>query len=304
MEFYQLEAFVTVVTQRSFSRAAERLFLSQPTISAHVKSLETELGTPLFDRGKSDLLLTPAGESLYRYARDLLDLRTAAVTELHAISTVMEESLTLTASSVPCQYLLPKAIAEFEKQYPLVTVSLRQENSRQVCEDVFRYHYPAGVVGEKNELPHLSFEPILEDELMVAIPNRKEYDDLLQKEELTVADLQDKKILLREYGSGTRSLFEQKLRNHNESLESFQLHTFDNQETIKQAVRQGLGVTVISRCVVEEYEKFGILKLRTLAGLDLKREFYLVYHNKRVLSPAVRALLKHLRIFFRQEATK
>ncbi|MBS3900546.1 MAG: LysR family transcriptional regulator [Dethiobacter sp.] len=302
MEFYQLEAFVMVAGNRSFSRAAEILFLSQPTVSAHVKNLETELGMPLFDRGKSELLLTQAGDSLYRYARNMLDMRTVAIAELQGNGELGEEKLMVAASSVPCQYLLPRAIAAFEAQYPSVSVSLRQENSRQTCEDIFRYHYPLGVVGEKCQQPHLVFEPILEDELVVAIPRREEYKDLLRYDSLTGNDLLGRKILLREPGSGTRSLFERELQNAGNSLEQFKVSIFDNQETIKQAVRQGVGLTVISRFVVEEYAEFGLLDIRSFAGQRLMREFWLVYHQKRVFSPAVSALYANLKAFFRQEA--
>jgi DNA-binding transcriptional LysR family regulator len=302
VEFYQLEAFVMVAGNRSFSRAAEILFLSQPTVSAHVKNLETELGMPLFDRGKSELLLTQAGDSLYRYARNMLDMRTVAIAELQGNGELGEEKLMVAASSVPCQYLLPRAIAAFEAQYPSVSVSLRQENSRQTCEDIFRYHYPLGVVGEKCQQPHLVFEPILEDELVVAIPRREEYKDLLRYDSLTGNDLLGRKILLREPGSGTRSLFERELQNAGNSLEQFKVSIFDNQETIKQAVRQGVGLTVISRFVVEEYAEFGLLDIRSFAGQRLMREFWLVYHQKRVFSPAVSALYANLKAFFRQEA--
>lgn len=292
-----------VAAHRSFSRAAEHLFLSQPTVSAHVKSLETELATLLFDRGKSELLLTQAGETLYRYARDLLDLRTAALTELQRGVGVGEEKLLVAASSVPCQYLLPRATAQFEADYPAVTVALRQENSRQVCEDIFRYHYPVGVVGEIHQLPHLVFTPIVQDELVVAIPRREEYYELIAGDALTIDDLTGHKLLLREPGSGTRSLFEQELRKAGSSLEKFRISVYDNQETIKQAVRQGLGLTIISRLVVEEYAEFGILDIRPLSGATLTRNFHLVYHSKRVLTPAARALLEHLTTFFRQEVS-
>lgn len=302
MEFYQLEAFVTVVGNRSFSRAAEILFLSQPTVSAHVKNLEKELGMPLFDRGKSDLLLTQAGESLYRHARNMLDMRTLALAELQGNDALGEETLLVAASSVPCQYLLPRAISAFEAKYPSVSVSLHQENSRQVCEDIFRYHYPLGVVGEKSQHPHLVFEPILEDELVVAIPRREEYSNLLCRDLLTGNDLLGRKLLLREPGSGTRSLFERELRNAGNSLEQYKVSVFDNQETIKQAVRQGVGLTVISRFVVEEYAEFGLLDIRPFAGQRLTRQFWLVYHQKRVFSPAVSALYVNLKTFFCQEA--
>ena len=302
MEFYQLEAFVMVVAHRSFSRAAEHLYLSQPTISAHVKSLEMELGMSLFDRGKNELILTPVAQVLYQYARDLLDLRATAVAEISNKGQVGEEALMVAASSVPCQYLLPKAVAAFEKQVPGVTVSLHQENSRQTCEDVFHYHYPLGVVGEKTQLPRLVYETLLSDELVVAIPRRDEYSALLKKTMLNTDDLTGVRLLLREPGSGTRSHFETELMKVGVTMDKSYVTVYDNQETIKQAVRQGLGITVISRYVVEDYVQFGIVETRPLGGMDLKRDFSLVYHEKRVLSPASKALLTFLRDFFSREA--
>jgi DNA-binding transcriptional LysR family regulator len=301
MEFYQLEAFVMVAANRSFSRAAEHLFLSQPTVSAHIKTLEMQLNTPLFDRGKGELFLTPAGESLYRYARDLLDMRTAALAEIHSLGDMEEEALTIAASSVPCQYLLPRAVAAFENAHPTVSVSLSQENSRQVCEDVFRYHYPFGVVGEKTNLPRLSFKTLLDDELVVAIPRKAEYQALFEKNSLSVEDLVGYKVLLREPGSGTRAHFEHELQKEGHNPNELHISVFDNQETIKQAVRQGLGLTIISRLVVDDYEEFGLLFTRPMNGLNLKRDFFLVYHERRVLSPASRGLLEHLMTFFSQE---
>lgn len=290
-----------VVANKSFSRAAESLYLSQPTISAHVKSLEKELNVPLFDRGKNGLITTPAGDTLYRYARDLLDLRTTALAEISANNKVGEETLIVAASSVPCQYLLPRVIAAFQANFPGVSVSLRQENSRQACEDVHNYHCSLGVVGEIFPLSRLLFHPILQDEMVVAIPNREEFSALIKKDSLHVGDLADYNLLLREPGSGTRSRFEEELKKAGHSLDTRAITIYDNQETIKQAVRQGLGLTVISRYVVEDYEEFGLLVTRPLDGLHMKRDFYLVYHDKRVLSPASKALLAFIRELLAKE---
>ncbi|HZK24604.1 MAG TPA: selenium metabolism-associated LysR family transcriptional regulator [Oscillospiraceae bacterium] len=303
MEFYQLEAFVMVAAHRSFSRAAEQLYLSQPTISSHVKSLETELNTPLFDRGKNGLLLTPAGTTLFRYAKDLLQLRTDALTELGA-GVIQEEKLIVAASSVPCQYLLPKAIVDFQQLYPQVKVTLRQENSRKASEDVFHYHYALGIVGEQLSIPHLVYEPLVSDQLVVAIPQQAAYEELLMKETLTMADLLNYNLLLREAGSGTRSLFTRELQCNGMDLADLQLQIFDNQETIKQAVRHGLGVTIISRYVVEDYLQFGLVATRHLQDLQLTRDFYLVAHAKRILTPAAIAFRDFVLSFFQRGPEK
>lgn len=304
MEFYQLEAFVAVVAQRSFSKAAQQLFLSQPTVSAHVKSLETELSMPLLDRGKNEIILTSAGETLYRYARDLLDIRANALADINSNNTVGEETLTIAASSVPCQYLLPQVVAAFEQQFPMVSVALKQENSRQVCEDVHNYHYPYGIVGEKHFLPRLTYTALLKDELILAIPNKEEFRDILNKDNLTVADIIGYKLLMREPGSGTRSFFENELVKSGIALVDIQFTVYNNQETIKQAVRRGLGITIISRLVMEDYQEFGLVSVRSLQDLDLKREFYLVHHDKRILSPAAKALRDFIMNIYQQEGLR
>ncbi len=302
MEFYQLEAFVAVVAQRSFSKAAQQLFLSQPTISAHVKSLETKLEMPLLDRGKSDIILTPAGERLYRYARELLDIRANALADIKNSNIVEEESITIEGSSVPCQYLLPQILTAFEQLFPTVSVTLKQDNSRQVCEDVHNYHFPYGIVGKKHSLPRLTYVPLLQDELVLAIPNKKEYQELLNITEPKVSDIIDYRLLLRETGSGTRSLFENAITQKGITLDDFHFSVFSNQETIKQAVSRGLGITIISRLVMEDYQNFGLVAVRSLQELDLKREFYLVYHDKRILSPAAKVLRDFIINTYKQES--
>jgi len=301
VEFYQLEAFVAVANQRSFSRAAEQLFLSQPTVSAHIKSLERKLGTPLFDRGKNELLLTQAGHILLRYAKDILDLRTHALAELKAKENIADETITIAASSVPCQYLLPQVIAEFTEIYPQVKINLHQQNSATVCQSIFEYRYPVGIVGEKMPVPRLDFEQLLADDLIVAIPCLPQYEALLTKKSLRLKDLKYYLLLLREEGSATRSLFEQALQEAETSIEQFEYLIIDSQETIKQALRQGIGLSVISRYVIEDYLQFGWLAARPLSDLVLSRHFYLVTYEKRIQTPATRAFISFLRTYFHKE---
>jgi len=300
LEFYRLQAFAAVVEQRSFSRAANSLFLSQPTVSAHIKSLENELGVLLFDRGRQEYVLTPAGEALYRYARDMLDLRARALAEIGQGLETAREELTIVASSVPCQYLLPRAIAAFVRQFPESSVALRLKNSQEASADILQYHHQLGVVGEKYLPDKLAYTPLLRDELVIAIPDSEEFRPLLAREEITVACWSAYRLLLREPGSGTRALLEKALYNSGFTLDGCNCTVIDNQEAIKQAVRQGLGLSVLSRHVIEDYLQMGWLHARKSAELALGREFYLVYHPKRVLSPAIIAFRDFLSVFFKE----
>jgi len=252
----------------------------------------------LFDRGKNDFTLTKSGEILYRYACDLLDTRKKSIVEITGTDHKHEESLTIAASSVPCQYILPKLSVLFEKKFPMIKVSLRQSNSEQVCKDVYNYHSQLGVVGQIHSLPRLKYIPLLDDELVVAIPNTKDYEQLLLKEELLLSDLLEYRILLREEGSATRAILELEMAKAELGLDNFNRSVYDSQETIKQAVRQGMGITVISNFVVEDYREFGILSTKRLSNLKLQRKFYLVFHERRVLSPAAKNMQNFIISFF------
>ncbi|HHX78112.1 MAG TPA: LysR family transcriptional regulator, partial [Firmicutes bacterium] len=121
MDFHQLRVFVEAAKEKSFSRAAEKIFLSQPTVSAHIKSLEKEIGTLLFERRQRELKLTEAGKILLRYARELLDKKEEALAVIQKDTQAKEGRLEIAASSVPGAYLLPPLLQVFNKIYPGVT---------------------------------------------------------------------------------------------------------------------------------------------------------------------------------------
>ncbi|MBT9142813.1 MAG: HTH-type transcriptional regulator CysL [Dehalococcoidia bacterium] len=177
----------------------------------------------------------------------MLNLRTRALAEIGQSPDAVREELTVAASSVPCQYLLPRTVAAFVRQFPAMSISLRQRNSHTACDDIFQYRCQLGVAGEKHLPDKLAYLILLKDELVIAVPYSEEFKPLLTKEKLTVAELSAYRLLLREPGSATRSLLERAMAKTGLVLQSYRHTVFDSQETIKQAVRQGLGVSVLSR---------------------------------------------------------
>ncbi len=306
MDFHQLKVFVEVVRQRSFSRAAESIFLSQPTVSAHIKALEGEIGAPLLDRSQRELALTEAGKILFRYAQQLLGCKEEALASIQEKYHIIKGHLEIAASSVPGTYYLPGVLSSFSKIYPDVTFSVFMRDTRQVIESVRDFTYDLGMVGETGHLEDLSQCRLVEDELIMVTPP----DVKLQKiqtqcsgptkvpkqYELPLTDLIScihLPFILREPGSATRLVFEKALKKAKGNQSRLKIIAYlEGQEAIKEAVKAGLGVTVISRKAVEDELRAGVLKGYHLHDLSLDRSFHLIFRKKRILSPLSKAFFE------------
>ena len=132
MDFRQIEAFVSVYRLRNFSRAGKALFLTQPTISSHISDLETELEVKLFDRSSREVMPTGAGDIFYQYAVNLLETRDCAISSLNQHNRQIEGRLEIAASTIPCQYLLPKLMIGFQKINPNIRFLIHQGDTNQV----------------------------------------------------------------------------------------------------------------------------------------------------------------------------
>ena len=179
MDFHQLRVFVEVARQKSFSRAAEKIFLTQPTVSAHIKSLEKEIGIPLLVRGQRELQLTDAGKVLFQYAQQLLNLERKAVFAIQQEYHIIKGNLEIVASSVPSSYILPGLMKDFLKKYPLVTFSAKHWDTEQVFENILNFNYELGFAGEPVRSNKLNQIQLLKDNLIlvaaanVSLPGEK-----------------------------------------------------------------------------------------------------------------------------------
>lgn len=289
MDLRQLEVFAAVVERGSFSRAAASLFLSQPTVSAHVASLERELGVKLLERRGRELQLTPAGRALYRKALEILRLRAEALRDVASAAGEVEGLLTVGASSIPAVYLLPRAIARFLSSFPSVRVVVRQADTSEVVDRVLSGDLEIGVVGSKVESPDLSFHPLFQDELVVLTPSSL---PLPGGDELSPGDLLSLPFVSRERGSGTRDVFEKALLRAGVDPSGLKVVAeVGSSEAVLQAVHCGLGIGVVSRLVLRPDLKVKEAKVK---GLQLKRPFYLVRSSATVLSPAASAMAEFL----------
>lgn len=277
MNLKQLEAFVQVSESGSFSKAAKELFLTQPTISAHISSLEKELNVRLFIRNTKEVSLSDDGKDLYRYAKQITDLEKAIEERFYMDSDDGKHFITIAASTIPAQYLLPKVLMCYRERYPKEQIKIMETDSSEVVTQVVDHMVDVGFTGTVLEKKHCKYIPFYKDELAVITPDTPEYRILKEQNRDDIDWIKRKPLILREEGSGTRKEAEKQLENAGISMEDLDIvASIANQETIKKSVKQGMGITVLSRLAAEDED--GLL-IFPIPGADEGRDINLVYNK-------------------------
>lgn len=277
MNLKQLEAFVQVSESGSFSKAAKELFLTQPTISAHISSLEKELNVRLFIRNTKEVSLSDDGKDLYRYAKQITDLEKAIEERFYMDSDDGKHFITIAASTIPAQYLLPKVLMYYRERYPKEQIKIMETDSSEVVTQVVDHMVDVGFTGTVLEKKHCKYIPFYKDELAVITPDTPEYRILKEQNRDDIDWIKRKPLILREEGSGTRKEAEKQLKNAGISMEDLDIvASIANQETIKKSVKQGMGITVLSRLAAEDED--GLL-IFPIPGADEGRDINLVYNK-------------------------
>lgn len=277
MNLKQLEAFVQVSESGSFSKAAKELFLTQPTISAHISSLEKELNVRLFIRNTKEVSLSDDGKDLYRYAKQITDLEKAIEERFYMDSDDGKHFITIAASTIPAQYLLPKVLMCYRERYPKEQIKIMETDSSEVVTQVVDHMVDVGFTGTVLEKKHCKYIPFYKDELAVITPDTPEYRILKEQNRDDIDWIKRKPLILREEGSGTRKEAEKQLKNAGISMEDLDIvASIANQETIKKSVKQGMGITVLSRLAAEDED--GLL-IFLIPGADEGRDINLVYNK-------------------------
>jgi DNA-binding transcriptional LysR family regulator len=290
MTLGQLECFLAIVREGSFTRAAQRMHLSQPTLSERVLELERELGKQLFSRSRRQVTLTEAGRVLQPYAARTMatvESATQAVTELDGLR---HGSLVLGASTTPGIYVLPRLIGRFRARYPGIELSLQIANSRTIEERVRAGHLDLGVVGgHVLGAGEQCLAAGLVDELMLIVPPRHEW---ARQKVIGVKRFCDQPLLMREQGSATRHVTERALQQA--GLRCRAAMELDHTEAIKQAVMAGLGVALVSIHAVRGEVRARQLVAVRVRGLHLRRHFHVIHDEGRPLSASAQALARLL----------
>jgi DNA-binding transcriptional LysR family regulator len=293
-DFRHLETFCRVADFKNFSKAAEALLLTQPTISGHILSLEHSLGLRLFDRLGREARLTKAGGILYDYATKILALRKETMNALSAFSQGIRGELSLGASTIPGEYLLPRLLGDFKKEFPNLTISLRMADSRIIIDDVLQGKIEFGMTGAKLKHPSLHYDLFEEDEIIVIGSSSPLH---LFKRRLSFEEIFKEPWIMREDGSGTKMAVEKALNKRGRSLKEFrEAIEMGSTSSLKQAVKAGLGYAFVSKKAVEEELTQGLLLQVDVAGMEpISRQIYLVSHRGKTLSPSGLRFLQYLK---------
>ena len=294
MDFKQIEAFVYVVRHKSFSKAADAIYLTQPTISAHISSLEKELGAKLVDRSGKVIKPTEAGRLFYEYAVNLINTRDNAVFYLSSYNNTIKGKIEIAASTVPSQIILPKLIKSFTEEYKDISFSVTQMDSEEVTSAVLEKKYEIGIVGTKCQSSKLCCNKIADDKLVLITSNSEKYA-AFNNNRIPFSTIAKEKFIIRETGSGTRHEFERIITESGIPKSSINIIAQMNSiEAIKQSVSMGLGVSIMSQLSVQDYVNCGLLRAFDIEDLDLRRAFYLIYMTNRPLTPLSNLFLKFI----------
>ena len=284
-----LHVFRRVYEQRSFSKAAEILYLTQPTVSAHIKSLEEELDIPLFDRLGRETVPTRAGDILYGYAKEIERLKLEAGEVINQFRGNMKGHLEIGGSTIPGEYLLPSMMGDFKREYPGITATVRIGDTKKIAEMVVNGDVELGFVGGAVDDKVLQSTLFAMDELvLIASPS-------FLKKSITMEELEAEPLVFREKGSGSRNALEKWMQKSSLSIDDFYIAAeMGSTEAIKQSVKSGLGLSVISKLAVTEELADGRLKEVKLPGLPIKRNLYIISHKLRSKSPICMAFIDYL----------
>ena len=292
MEFRQLEAFVNAVKYKSFSRAADVMFLTQPTLSTHVGNLENELGVKLLNRTGREIVLTARGREFYSYALELLNTRERAVYAVQGDSQSAEGILEIQTSTIPGQHYLPALMEEFHRMYPKVRFYVEQSDSRIVNENLMNQRGELGFTGYRGN-SGLCYEAVFHDGMVLITPNDPEFSDLPDGAEISADRFIHKPFVIREDGSGTKAEMEKALVDGVQVFKNVDvIARMSNMAAIEQVVSRGLGVSIVSESVVRNGNFGGQIRYFKIKGLKKERTFYLVFNKNISLSPAAEAFLR------------
>ena len=298
----QLAAFCAVVERRSFSQAAEQLGVTQPAVSLQIRSLEKRIGLQLVDRSGRRVEPTEAGRRLYRAAQRLLQAEQQLLADLEEDGTgELHGGLAIGASTGPGAHLVPLLLCDFHREHPGVRVSLSISDTQAVIEQVAERDLELGVVGALRRHRSLQFDPLVVDEIVLAVPPKHPFAG----GEVELDALRAERLIVMQEGAGVRHVIEEELRRA-----GLRLHDLDSsielglQESVKAAVAAGYGVAFISRTAIEGELAAGTLSSARVAGLDPSRQIYVVRARSRALTRAAEAFLAFAHQRVRRDAAR
>lgn len=293
MNLKQLEAFVQVAEGGSFSKAAKELFLTQPTISSHISSLERELNARLFVRNTKEVSLSEDGIKLYKYAKQMLDLQREIEVTFGMDEEGESHAVTIAASTIPALYLLPEVLTRFSERYPQEQIRIQETDSSKVVMQIVDHRVDIGFTGTVLEKKHCKYIPFYKDELVIITPNTPKYQELAQGNKEDISWIKKEHVIMREEGSGTRKEAELQLKGAGVKFAGLDIiASIENQETIKKSVRQGMGISVLSKLATADEVANGEILAFPIPNSDEGRDINLVYNKNYQMTRSAERFIK------------
>jgi len=290
MDFRQLEAFIKVVELASFSKAAEELHISQPSVSTYINSLEKELGAVLINRSTKALSTTPAGERFLEQAKKMMSLKHETIEGIKNLSKDISGEIRILASSVPALYILPQLLAKFHKQNPNISFTMNQADTAEVVQGIAAHKADIGfagsIIGEKK----CEFIEFANEKLVFIAPNNGSYSP--KRKYYLSQLLSSSSFISREFGSGTRIQYEKFLSESGARLDKIKTcASMDSTHSIINAVASGLGTSIVSELAARELIEQGELLPIQLEEELPKRKIYMVLNKFNVHSHLVKLFM-------------
>ncbi len=274
MNMRHLEIFYRVIEEGGFTKAAQAMRLTQPTLSAAVRQLEEGLDAQLLNRLGRTIAPTEAGRLLHDYARRIFALRQEALSELESLHAGNQGELLLGGSTIPGTYLLPQLVASFSKEYPQIRVNLRLAATASIAKDLRDQRLELALIGGHVDDKRFDTLPCFSDELVIIVPAGHVW---AEREKISEKELAEAQLLLRERGSASRKVLELRLKEQGVAIAPERLIAeVGGNDALKQGVLAGLGVAVISKMAVAGEVARGELVALQLTGGPLNRSFYLL----------------------------
>lgn len=282
MDFKQIEAFVNVVRFKSFSRAADATFFTQPTISTHISSLEKELNTKLLDRKGRTVEMTPQGQKFYKYAVEMVNARAQAIDALDGGGDNIDGVLELQTSTVPGISFLPNLISKFSKDHPNTQFYVEVNDSKETVSKLLDRRGEIGFVGEYVTESSIEINKIFSD--CTALLVNKDFE--VEGDKITLDELMEIPLIWRESGSATRKLFEDAVTAKGYDKNNFKSIARSNDlNFIIRLVANRVGAAVLSENTIKNISNSNEFKMLKIEGYDKLRNFYMITLKNVFLSP-------------------
>ncbi len=289
----QLRSFIFVAQHKSFTKAAKMLYMTQPAISAQIKSLEERLDVQLMERNDKHVVLTEAGFIFLAEAEKMLAAHERIVESIGDLKGLRRGHLKVAASTIPGEYLLPKFIGHFKEKYEKIGVELSINDTEQVVEALRDRIADVGVTGAKIKCDVVRYENLIKDELIIIAANNSA---IARMENLKPEDLVLAKFILREPGSGTRKVMLDRLKGIQIDFDDLDVvMELGSTRAVITAVEAGLGISMVSRWAAQQSLQLQTVKEIQVPGWNHSRQLYIAWNANKYMNKVAETFINEIK---------